>query len=120
MTLKADKAGGPARDFKRPRGRTQAPGWGSFVGQSRHPWKGQLLAGKMVENPIHLGARPMSRPVILDLDEATLGRLREQATRHGRTVESEAKMILAGALPPAPAAQWAQINTAREHLARSG
>jgi plasmid stability protein len=62
----------------------------------------------------------MSQLVIPDLDDATLARLRERATRHRRTVETEAKAILCEALPPVAPDQWAAINSLREQLAASG
>lgn len=63
----------------------------------------------------------MSQLVIPDLDDAVMVRLRERAARRGRTVETEAKAILAEALPPAvPPDQWAAINALREELAASG
>jgi plasmid stability protein len=62
----------------------------------------------------------MSQLLIPDLDDATLARLRERAARHGRTVETEVKVILAEVLPPAgPPDQWAAINAFRERLAAS-
>ena len=62
----------------------------------------------------------MSHLLIPDLDDATLARLRERADRHGRTVETEAKAILANAVPPTPSGQWVAINAFREQLAASG
>jgi plasmid stability protein len=63
----------------------------------------------------------MSQLVIPDLDDAVLARLRDRAALRGRTVETEAKVILAEALPPAvPPAQWAAINALRDELAGSG
>jgi plasmid stability protein len=62
----------------------------------------------------------MSQLVIPDVDDATLARLRERAARHGRTVETEVKAILAEVLPPAVPNQWAAINALRERLAASG
>ena len=62
----------------------------------------------------------MSALVIPDLDEATLCRLRERATTHGRTPETEAKAILTTALQTPPAAPWADIDDFRERLAATG
>jgi antitoxin FitA len=62
----------------------------------------------------------MSALVIPDLDEATLARLRERATTHGRTVETEARAILTAALQAPPADPWAAANAIRERLAASG
>jgi plasmid stability protein len=61
----------------------------------------------------------MSALVIPDLDEATLARLHERATTHGRTVETEARAILTAALQ-GPADPWAAANAIRERLAASG
>jgi plasmid stability protein len=60
----------------------------------------------------------MSQIVIPDLDDATLARLRERAARHGRTIETEAKTILAEAL--ASNDPWAEVNALRDKLAASG
>jgi plasmid stability protein len=66
-------------------------------------------------------SKTISRIVIPDLDDAVLARLRERAARHGRTIETEVKAILAEALPPtAPPVRWAAINALREELAASG
>ncbi len=62
----------------------------------------------------------MLQLLIPDVDLETLDRLRAQAARHGRTIETEVKMILAVALRPDPAKVWAEINAFREELARSG
>lgn len=62
----------------------------------------------------------MSHLLIPDVDEATLARLRDRAARHGRTAETEAKAILADALPPVPAPKWAAVNALRDQLAASG
>lgn len=62
----------------------------------------------------------MSALVIPDLDEATLTRLRNRATTHGRTPETEAKAILTAALQASPAAPWTAIDAFRERLAATG
>jgi plasmid stability protein len=62
----------------------------------------------------------MSQLVIPDLDDGTLDRLRERAARHGRTIETEAKAILAEAVPIVQPEQWAAINALRDELAASG
>jgi plasmid stability protein len=62
----------------------------------------------------------MSELVIPDVDEATLARSRERAARHGRTVDAEAKAILAEALPAVGPDQWAAMNALREEPAASG
>jgi plasmid stability protein len=60
----------------------------------------------------------MSQLLIHDVDEATLAQLRERAAQHGRSIESEAKEILAQALRSS--GSWARTNALREELARSG
>lgn len=62
----------------------------------------------------------MSQLTIPDLDDATLARLRDRAARHGRSIESEAKVILTQAVPTAAGSQWNAINALRERLAESG
>jgi plasmid stability protein len=61
----------------------------------------------------------MSQLLIADVAESLLERLRQRASRHGRTAEAEARAILAAALqgPPGP---WDRINAFREQLATSG
>jgi plasmid stability protein len=59
----------------------------------------------------------MPQLLIPDIDDGTLRRLRERAIHHARSVEVEAKAILAGALQSDP---WTAINVMREDLARSG
>ena len=49
----------------------------------------------------------MSQLLIPDLDDAILARLRERATRPGRTVETEAKTILSLAVPANSTSQLA-------------
>jgi plasmid stability protein len=60
----------------------------------------------------------MSQLVIPDLDDAVMVRLLERAARRGRTVETEAKAILADAL--APNDPWAGVNAIYNELAASG
>ena len=62
----------------------------------------------------------MSQLMIPDLDDATLARLREQAARHGRSVETEAKAILSSALSPISQHPWVEVNALREQLVASG
>jgi plasmid stability protein len=62
----------------------------------------------------------MSALVILDVDEATLARLREQAMTHGRTPEMEAKAILTAALQTPPADPWAAAEAIHQRLAATG
>lgn len=63
----------------------------------------------------------MPQLVIPDIDPRTLELLRQQAANHARSVEVEAKTILAGAVQPLVGSDpWATINAMREELARSG
>jgi len=62
----------------------------------------------------------MSQLLIPDLDEVTLSRLREQASKHGRSIEVEAKLILAAALPANTSSVWVEVNKQREKLAANG
>jgi plasmid stability protein len=62
----------------------------------------------------------MSHLLIPDVEPALLDRLRERASRHGRTVEMKAMAILAQALESAPQNPWAGVNAIRERLAASG
>ncbi len=62
----------------------------------------------------------MSAFVIPDLDDSTLARLRERATTHGRTPETEAKEILAAALQATSADPWAAARAIHDRLAASG
>jgi plasmid stability protein len=66
------------------------------------------------------GRKSMSALVIPDLDETTLARLRERATKHGRTPEKEAQAILMVALHALPTDPWAAADAFRERLAASG
>jgi plasmid stability protein len=61
----------------------------------------------------------MSALVIPDLNEAMQARLRERATSHGRTPETEAAAILTAALQSPASNPWAAIAF-RERLAASG
>lgn len=61
----------------------------------------------------------MSQLLIPDLDEATLSRLGARAAQHGRSVEGEAKVILAQAVQSGSGA-WSTTNALRDELARSG
>jgi plasmid stability protein len=60
----------------------------------------------------------VSQLLIADLDDVTLVRLKEQATRHERTVETEAKTILSKSLMSKD--PWAAANALRGRLAASG
>ncbi len=62
----------------------------------------------------------MSALVILDVDEATLDRLRQRAAAHGRAPEMEAKAILMAALQPPPADPWVAADAIRQRLAATG
>lgn len=62
----------------------------------------------------------MLQLLIPDLDREMFDRLRARAGRNGRTIEEEAKSILATALRPDPAKVWAEIDAFREELAASG
>lgn len=62
----------------------------------------------------------MPELLIPDVEQGILQRLQEQAYRHGRTVETEAKEILAEALQAPKADPWAVVDLIREHLAASG
>ena len=63
----------------------------------------------------------MPQLVIPDIDDETLKRLFERATRHVQSIEGEAKAILADALQTArPTDAWAAVNAMREQLAKSG
>ncbi len=58
----------------------------------------------------------MSELVISDLDAIVLTRLGVRAASHGRTVEGEAKQILAEAVGTSGDA-WATVDAIRERLA---
>lgn len=62
----------------------------------------------------------MSSLVIPDVEETLLARLRARASAHQRTLEVEAKAILAEVLQPAPVPAWAGVNALRQRLAASG
>lgn len=61
----------------------------------------------------------MSELVIPDLDAHILTRLGERAASHGRTVESEAKQILAEAVRGVTGDAWAKVDAIRQRLAAS-
>jgi plasmid stability protein len=58
--------------------------------------------------------------IIPDVEEVVLQRLQEEARRHGRTAEAEARSILAGVLQPRRADVWDRVNALRRQLAASG
>jgi plasmid stability protein len=57
---------------------------------------------------------------LANVDEAVLQRLRERATRRGRTPGEEATAILAEALDVQLANPWAPVDAIYSRLARSG
>ncbi|MBI2479619.1 MAG: hypothetical protein HYV60_13600 [Planctomycetia bacterium] len=61
----------------------------------------------------------MNELVIPDLDAHVLTRLGERAALHGRTVESEAKQILAEAVRGSTGDDWAAVDAIRQRLAAS-
>ena len=61
----------------------------------------------------------MSELVISDLDAIVLTRLGARAASHGRTVEGEAKQILAEAVGTRSGDAWAAVDAIRERLAAS-
>ena len=61
----------------------------------------------------------MSELVIPDLDANILTRLGERAALHGRTVEGEAKQILAEAVRRSTSDDWAAVDAIRQRLAAS-
>jgi plasmid stability protein len=62
----------------------------------------------------------MPQLLIPDVETAIWEQLRERASRHGRTVETEAKAILTQALRPAEADPWSAVDAIRQRLAATG
>ncbi|MHB1422230.1 MAG: FitA-like ribbon-helix-helix domain-containing protein [Gemmataceae bacterium] len=62
----------------------------------------------------------MTQLLIPDVAENLLQQLRERAARQGRSVETEARIILENALRPDPATAWTEIDAFRQRLAASG
>ena len=62
----------------------------------------------------------MAQLVIPDVEETLWSRLRDRAARHGRTPETEARLILARELQPARADPWAALDALRNELAATG
>ena len=62
----------------------------------------------------------MPELVIPDVEERVLQRLRQRASVHGRTPETEARVILQEVLEPKKLDAWAPVNALRERLAVSG
>jgi plasmid stability protein len=58
--------------------------------------------------------------LISDLEQGILEQLRQRASRHGRTVETEARTILAEALGPAANDPWSAVDAIRQRLAATG
>ena len=61
----------------------------------------------------------MSQLVISDLDATVFIRLGARAAAHGRSLEGEAKQILAEAVSTRTGDAWATVDTIRERLAAS-
>jgi plasmid stability protein len=59
----------------------------------------------------------MCELVISNLDSQVLSRLGERAALHGRTVESEARQILAEAVGGSSGNAWAAVDAIRQRLA---
>ena len=62
----------------------------------------------------------MSQLLIPDVAEGLLQQLQQRAACNGRSVETEARIILENALQPDPAKVRAEIDAFRERLAASG
>ena len=62
----------------------------------------------------------MAELVLSDVEDGVVHRLRERATRHGRTPTEEAKAILAEALPSRCPAAWTQVDAIYQRLLTSG
>ena len=62
----------------------------------------------------------MTELTIPEINQSLILRLREQASRHGRAAEAEARVILENALPPDSESIWMEVNLFREQLAGSG
>ena len=62
----------------------------------------------------------MAELIIPNIEEAVLQLLQEEARRHGRTAEAEARSILAGVLQPRRPDVWDRVNAFRRQLAASG
>jgi plasmid stability protein len=62
----------------------------------------------------------VSQLLIPDVGEGLLQQLQQQAARHGRSVEAEARVILEDALRPDPANVWAEVDAIRNVLAATG
>jgi plasmid stability protein len=62
----------------------------------------------------------MAQIIVRKLDESVKRRLRERAARAGRSMEEEARLILAEALGPAPASAPSLGDIARSCFATAG
>ena len=62
----------------------------------------------------------MSQLLIPDVAENLLQQLHQRAVRHGRSLETEARIILEDALRPDPAKVWAEVDAIRNALAATG
>lgn len=62
----------------------------------------------------------MSDLLIPNVDPGTIAQLGQRASQHGRSLEEEVKVILAGAARPASAADWSEVDAIRQRLAASG
>jgi plasmid stability protein len=62
----------------------------------------------------------MAELVLTDVDNVVLHRLEERATRHGRTLAEEAKMILVEALRIEDPGAWTPVDAICTRLAAAG
>ncbi len=62
----------------------------------------------------------MAELVLTDVDEVLLHHLQERAARHGRTLDQEAKAILAESVGRERRAVWTPVDAIYERLAASG
>ncbi len=58
--------------------------------------------------------------LIPEVEMGLLEQLRERASRHGHTVETEAKAILTEALAPSAANPWSAVDAIRQRLETTG
>jgi plasmid stability protein len=62
----------------------------------------------------------MPQLLIPDVEPKILEQLRERASRHGRTIETEARTILAEALRPIGNDAWTEVDAIRKRLEATG
>lgn len=62
----------------------------------------------------------MAELTIPDVNQSVMLQLREQASRHGRAAEVEARVILEQVLLRDSESVWMEVNLFREQLAGSG